>query len=85
MSEGQAQQRQGLQARALRLTLDRTMSDPVRYVLDLNALPPLTEAQKVELHALSQMPDSDIDCSDIPPLDETFWQNAVANPFLLPD
>lgn len=42
------------------------MSDPVRYVLDLNALPPLTEAQKVELHALSQMPDGDIDCSDIP-------------------
>ena len=60
------------------------MSKTVRYELDLNALPPLTEAQKAELQALSEMPDSDIDYSDIPPLDETVWQNAVANPFYKP-
>lgn len=60
------------------------MSKTVRYELDLNALPPLTEAQKAELQALSQMPDIDIDYSDIPPLDETFWQNAVVNPFYKP-
>ena len=60
------------------------MSKTVRYELDLNALPPLTEAQQAELKALADMPDSDIDYSDIPPLDETFWQNAVANPFYKP-
>jgi len=30
---------------------------------------------------LAERPDSEIDYSDIPPLDEKFWQNAVPNPF----
>ena len=30
------------------------------------------------------MPDSAIDYSDIPPLDEAFWKNAVQNPFYKP-
>ncbi len=55
----------------------------VRY--KLSELPPLTEARKAELKALSEMPDSEIDYSDIPPLDEAFWQNAVRNPYYKPN
>ena len=47
----------------------------VSYTLE--KLPPLTEAQKAELAALAERPDSEIDYSDIPPLTEEFWQNAV--------
>jgi uncharacterized protein (DUF4415 family) len=60
------------------------MRKTVRHEVDLNKLPPLTEAQKAELKALSDMPDSDIDCSDIAPLDDAFWRNAVQNPFYKP-
>lgn len=48
------------------------------------SMPPLTEQRAVELKALAQAPDSGIDYSDIPPLDETFWSNAVPNPFYRP-
>jgi hypothetical protein len=61
------------------------MSKIVRYELDLNQLPPLTEAQQAELKALATMPDSDIDCSDIPPLDDAFWKNAVRGRFYKPN
>lgn len=47
-------------------------------------LPPLTEERKAELQALAEMPDSEIDYSDIPPLDDAFWKNAVRNPFYRP-
>ena len=60
------------------------MSKTVRYEVDLNNLPPLTNEQKTELKALSEMPDSEIDYSDIPPLDDTFWKNAIQNPFYKP-
>lgn len=60
------------------------MSKTVRYEVDLNNLPPLTEAQQAELKALSEMPDSTIDHSDIAPLDDAFWRNAVQNPFYKP-
>lgn len=60
------------------------MSKTVRYEVDLNNLPPLSEERKKELKALSEMPDSEIDYSDIPPLDEAFWKNAVRNPFYKP-
>ena len=60
------------------------MSKTIRYEVDLNNPPPLTEKQKAELKALSEMPDSEIDFSDIPPLDDTFWKNAVRNPFYRP-
>ena len=60
------------------------MNNIVRYEIDLNNLPPLTEERKAELRALAELPDSEIDYSDIPPLDETFWQNAVRNPFYKP-
>lgn len=56
----------------------------VSYVVDLNNPPPLTEELRAELEALKAMPDSEIDYSDIPPLDEKFWKNAVRNPFFKP-
>jgi uncharacterized protein (DUF4415 family) len=60
------------------------MSKIVRRKIDLNNLPPLTDAQKAELKALSDRPNSAIDTSDIPPLDEAFWKNALPNPFYRP-
>jgi uncharacterized protein (DUF4415 family) len=60
------------------------MRKPIRYEVDLNNLPPLTDKQKAELKALSAMPDNEIDHSDIPPLDDAFWKNAVRNPFYRP-
>ena len=47
-------------------------------------IPPLTAARRRELKKLAEMPDSEIDYSDIPPLDEKFWKNAVRNPFYRP-
>ncbi len=47
-------------------------------------LPPMTEEHKAELKTLADMPDSAIDYSDIPPLTNEFWQNAVSNPFYKP-
>lgn len=60
------------------------MSKIVRYEIDLNNLPPLTDEQRSGLMSLSEKPDSDIDYSDIPPLDDTFWMNAVRNPLYKP-
>ena len=61
------------------------MNKTVRYTVELNKLPPLTAKQKAELKALSKLPDSTIDASDIPPLDDAFWKNAVRNPFYKPN
>lgn len=47
-------------------------------------LPPLTNERKAELKALAEKPDSEIDYSDIPALDEAFWARAVPNPFFKP-
>lgn len=60
------------------------MNKAVRYEINLHNPPPLTETQKTELTALSKMPDSEIDYSDIPPLNDAFWKNAVRNPFYKP-
>jgi uncharacterized protein (DUF4415 family) len=49
--------------------------------MDLSNPPPLTAKQKAELAALADRP---IDYSDIPPLDESFWKNAVRNPLYKP-
>lgn len=54
-------------------------SDKTHFALDTNA--PLSAQQKAEIAALNAMPDETIDYSDIPPLNETFWQNAKRNPF----
>jgi len=60
------------------------MRKKVRRELDLSKLPPLTDAQKAEMRALSKMSDTTIDFSDLPPLDEVFWKNALPNPFYKP-
>jgi uncharacterized protein (DUF4415 family) len=45
---------------------------------------PMTSARKRKLAELAQRPDSEIDFSEIPPLKESFWENAVHNPFYRP-
>lgn len=48
------------------------------------AASPLTAAQRREVKALAALPDDSIDYSEIPPLTEKFWENAVRNPFYRP-
>jgi len=40
-------------------------------------VPPLTAAEQAELKALAERPDSEIDCSGIPELDDGFLQRSV--------
>jgi uncharacterized protein (DUF4415 family) len=49
-----------------------------------NELPVLSPERQAELKALAKKPDSTIDYSDIPPLSDAFWLNAVRNPFYKP-
>ncbi len=44
----------------------------------------MTPARRRKLAELAARPDSEIDYSDIPALPDTFWQNAVRNPFYRP-
>ena len=60
------------------------MSKTVKFELDLKNPPPLTDKQKAELEAVKSLPDEEIDYSDIPPLGDEFWKNAVRNPFYKP-
>jgi uncharacterized protein (DUF4415 family) len=52
--------------------------------LDLAHLPPLTPKQKAELSALAAQPDEEIDYSELPPITEEFWKNAVQGRFYKP-
>ncbi|MFI4935059.1 MAG: BrnA antitoxin family protein [Caulobacterales bacterium] len=45
---------------------------------------PLTETQRQEIADLAGRPESEIDYSDIPPLDDDFWKRAMRNPFYRP-
>jgi uncharacterized protein (DUF4415 family) len=56
----------------------------VRYGIDLNNLPPLSEVQKAELKALASKPDSEIDFSDIPELTDEQLARAVRGGFYKP-
>jgi uncharacterized protein (DUF4415 family) len=56
----------------------------VKTMVDLENLPPLDPEQRAELEALRAMGDEAIDTSDIPPLPEAFWENAVRNRFYKP-
>ncbi len=60
------------------------MSETITYQLDINNPPKLNREQKERLQALAKRADSEIDYSDIPPLTNEFWQNAVQNPFYKP-
>ena len=56
----------------------------VKQKADLANPAPLTSELQAELDALKAMPDETIDTSDIPPLTDAFFQNAVRNPFYKP-
>lgn len=56
----------------------------VRYEVDLNNLPPLTEAQKAELMALAARSEDAIDYSDIPPLPDDAFKAAIRGRFYRP-
>ena len=56
----------------------------VKRNVNLASLPPLTKKQKAELTALAARTDSEIDFSDIPPLTEEFWKNAVRGKYYKP-
>lgn len=58
------------------------MKKTVKYTLD--AAKPLSENQKAELKALSELADSHIDYSDIPALPDELWKSAAKNPFYKP-
>ena len=45
---------------------------------------PMTAARKRRFEKLAQLPDSEIDFSDIPELTEKFWKNAIRNPYYRP-
>jgi uncharacterized protein (DUF4415 family) len=44
----------------------------------------LTEMQKRDIARIAAMPESKLDTSDIPPLGEDFFRNAVRNPYFKP-
>ena len=44
----------------------------------------MTLARKRKLTQLAARPDKEIDFSDIPPLGDSFWKNAIRNPFYKP-
>jgi len=56
----------------------------VKRTIDLADPPPLTKKQQAELEALAARSDSEIDLSDIPPLTEAFWKNAVRGKYYKP-
>jgi uncharacterized protein (DUF4415 family) len=58
--------------------------DIVSQRIDLDQLPPLSAEQTAELAALARRDDSAIDYSDIPPLTEDFWNQAVRGRFYKP-
>jgi uncharacterized protein (DUF4415 family) len=45
---------------------------------------PMTPARKRRLARLAARTDSEIDFAETPPLNESFWKNAVRNPFYRP-
>jgi uncharacterized protein (DUF4415 family) len=66
-------------------TKENDMSnDVVTFEFDPAHPPKLNDAQREELARLAAMPDEDIDFSDIPPLTEKFWTNAVRGKFYRP-
>ena len=56
----------------------------VKHTVNLANLPPLTKKQKVALAALNARLDSEIDFSDIPPLTDEFFKNAVRGKYYKP-
>jgi len=63
---------------------DATNTKLVRHEFDPANPPPMTGGQRQRLRALDGLRDEDIDFSDIPPLGEKFWANAVRGQFYRP-
>jgi uncharacterized protein (DUF4415 family) len=64
----------------VREKLNHMKDDNMRKVIS----PKLTPELLAESLRIAQMPDEDIDFSDIPPLGEDFWKNAVRGKFYRP-
>jgi uncharacterized protein (DUF4415 family) len=56
----------------------------VKHTIELANPPSLSKKQKAELAAFAARPGSEIDYSDIPPLTEEFWKNAVRSKYYKP-
>lgn len=56
----------------------------VRYTIDSDNPPPLTDEQRARLEALAKMSDEDIDFSDIPATTEKDWEGALRGIFSNP-
>jgi uncharacterized protein (DUF4415 family) len=56
----------------------------VKRTVNLAKPPALTKKHKAELAALAARPDTEIDYSDITPLTEEFWKNAVRGQYYKP-
>lgn len=53
----------------------------VIYKTDFSNMPELTEEEKEALKALADLSEEDINTSDVPPLDESFWKTAERGKF----
>lgn len=60
------------------------MPKTVKRHLDLDALPPLSAAERRQIDELAVRPDGTVDTADIAELDEAFWRTARRNPFVRP-
>ena len=58
--------------------------EPVRFEIDLSALPPLTSKQQADLAALKTLLDDKIEYSDVPPLADSARSEAVRGRFYRP-
>jgi len=56
--------------------MQKSASNTVKFNLDPNSSPELTQAQQAELAALRRKADEAIDYSDLPELGDDFWQAA---------
>ena len=70
----------------MRKYISSPIENEVVFEFDPNNPPPLTPEQKAEIEALSKMPDSELDYSDIPPLTDEEWDKKViiGNPWITP-
>ena len=59
-------------------------SNIVKFAIDPDNPPPLSDKQRSELEALNTMPDDAIDYSDIARLPDEFWRNATCSPLHRP-
>lgn len=79
-SEGEEEVVRIISARAA----DPKEQDAMTRIVRKGPAGPMSSVERRELEKLARRPASEIDYSDIPPLTEKFWRNAVSNPFYRP-